>query len=1136
MKKKVFLGNNEYRMPVDPVSGRVISIDDEEFYLVENYDRMDPFLMSVVSSSDHWMYISSTGGLTAGRRNPDNALFPYYTDDKIHESGSTTGSRTLIISQAEGKRVLWEPFSGCPGVYEIKRRIYKNITGNKLLFEEENIDLGMVYRYAWMNSDKYGLVKRSGLQNVSGNKKIITIIDGLRNILPYGVSTMMQTGMSTLVDAYKKSELDEESGMAVFRLSSIPVDKAVPSEALKCSSLWTAGYDHDYIVLTERQFDSIIKGEKPLTETGARGVKGCYYTVANMEMKPGSLKTKYYVAELEQDSSDIEELSLLLENRAKLRAELEKDIEKGSEILNELVKNADGVQSTADEMTRLRHFSNVMFNLMRGGTFRNDYLVNKDSYTRHLRRFNRIVYEKSKEWIDNLPDNISLKELHDTLDETGNTDLTRLSLEYLPLSFGRRHGDPSRPWNRFNIVLKEEDGSPSESYQGNWRDIFQNWEALSLSYPDYLPSMIARFLNSSTIDGYNPYRINSDGVDWEIPDPNDPWAYIGYWGDHQVIYLQKLLELLNEHNDSKIQEWADRRLFSYANVPYRIRSFDEILADPYDTIVFDEKIQETTEKRYSEIGADGKMVLDTGGQVIKASFTEKILLVLLSKMVNFIPGAGIWMNTQRPEWNDANNALVGNGASMVTLYYMHRMIVFLEKLFKDLGTGEYEIRKEHAELFRSVLATLALYQDEGRTIMNGRLRRTISMELGKAGSDYRKKVYEGLSGEFTVLAREEITHFLYLSGSYIEICTGENRRNDGLYNAYNLVEIDDEKISVLPLQEMLEGQVAVLSSGMLNANEAAELLQNMYKSELYREDQDSFVLYPDRELKTFRDNNIISSDDVKRSKLFRELLKEGDNSIIKKDIKGNYHFNGNFTRREDMEEALEKLDDRYDGLIHKEKTLLAEIFENTFNHKWFTGRSGSFYKYEGLGSIYWHMVSKLLLATGEIVQRTVYEEVNERSAKKLKDLYYRIREGIGADKSPDDYGAFPCDPYSHTPSMTGVQQPGMTGQVKEDILSRYMELGIRSGDGRISFDPFLLRKKEFISDREKYSYIKFSYCGVPVKYYWADNTNIKVIYAEGKMANLDKLELSKEQSGHIFSRDGVIAGLEVYFDPENFSL
>ena len=58
-------------------------------------------------------------------------------------------------------------------------------------------------------------------------------------------------------------------------------------------------------------------------------------------------------------------------------------------------------------------------------------------------------------------------------------DLERLGYEYLPLTFSRRHGDPSRPWNRFDIQVKDEDGRELLGYQGNWRDIFQNWEALS---------------------------------------------------------------------------------------------------------------------------------------------------------------------------------------------------------------------------------------------------------------------------------------------------------------------------------------------------------------------------------------------------------------------------------------------------------------------------------------------------------------------------------------------------------------------------------------------------------------------------------------------------------------------------------
>ena len=68
------------------VDGSLTDLDGERFYRIGTYDLMDPFLMSIVSDSDHWMFLSSTGALTAGRRDPDNALFPYYTDDRIHNA------------------------------------------------------------------------------------------------------------------------------------------------------------------------------------------------------------------------------------------------------------------------------------------------------------------------------------------------------------------------------------------------------------------------------------------------------------------------------------------------------------------------------------------------------------------------------------------------------------------------------------------------------------------------------------------------------------------------------------------------------------------------------------------------------------------------------------------------------------------------------------------------------------------------------------------------------------------------------------------------------------------------------------------------------------------------------------------
>ena len=82
-KKKIFLGTNEVDFSEKKVSGKLLQIGDETFYKISHFDEMRPFFMTVVSHSNHWMFISSTGGLSAGRKDCNSALFPYYTDDKI---------------------------------------------------------------------------------------------------------------------------------------------------------------------------------------------------------------------------------------------------------------------------------------------------------------------------------------------------------------------------------------------------------------------------------------------------------------------------------------------------------------------------------------------------------------------------------------------------------------------------------------------------------------------------------------------------------------------------------------------------------------------------------------------------------------------------------------------------------------------------------------------------------------------------------------------------------------------------------------------------------------------------------------------------------------------------------------------
>ena len=137
-----------------------------------------------------------------------------------------------------------------------------------------------------------------------------------------------------------------------------------------------------------------------------------------------------------------------------------------------------------------------------------------------------------------------------------------------------------------------------------------------------------------------------------------------------------------------------------------------------------------------------------------------------------------------------------------------------------------------------------------------------------------------------------------------------------------------------------------------------------------------------------------------------ELIKNNNNQIIIEDCNGGYHFNGNFNNADSLKNALSSLSYDYIGLVESDTQLVLDIFENVFDHKSFTGRSGTFYGYEGLGSIYWHMVSKLLLAVFEVTRDSINNASDQTIVGRLFDHYFEINEGIGVNKSQACMEAF----------------------------------------------------------------------------------------------------------------------------------
>ncbi len=1120
-----------------------LSGENGQFYKIENYDCMDDFFMTITSASDVWNFCWSQGGITAGRIDCNHALFPYGTADKVSDAKTYTGSYTAIKINDE----IWEPFASLgasPAIRRaaeknISRNIYKNAEGTEVWFEEINSELQLSFRYGWTSSPEYGLVKKSVITNLSDKEISLTILDGCRNILPACVTADFQNNNSVLLDAYKKTDLDSESGLALFALSSIVTDKAEPSEGLFANVSW---FNTEEALLlapdAPEQFAEkgsvenlpVVKGKRP----------GAYICRSLSLRAEGEAIHWYQVFDTRLDAGKIALLKKQLANRAALTKALEEDIAAGKALMETYIAEADGFQKTAQTMTCVHHSENVMFNIMRGGFFANGGKINLQDFIKFVDQRNKPLLpaaQKAVKAAEASADSegfVNYGTLEAAVQKEVNPQLSRLFYEYMPLIFSRRHGDPSRPWNRFNIHLRDKEGNPILNYEGNWRDIFQNWEALAWSYPQYIKNMTAKFLNAMTIEGFNPYRISREGIDWETPDPDDPWSQIGYWGDHQVIYLQKLLEVYSRLNKNQLIRELDEKIYASSNVPYRIKSYKEIIEDPRNSIAFDHELSRLLKDKAAKAGTDAKLITADGkpgsDEVALVTLAAKLLQIVIAKMANFVPGGGIWLNTQRPEWNDANNALAGYGLSMVTLYYLHRFVKFLTELFQASESQEFKLPAALAECFQA-LGKLYEQTDAGQAAKDPAARKDFTDAEELLFEAERKSLYsQGYGSQEKALSKADILSYLAAIQKHIKNTISLNRRADGLYHAYNTMKISGQaqdgtggKMEIEYLQEMLEGQVAVLSAGLLEPDEALSLLKALRQSRMYEPRQNSYMLYPNKELAAFEDKNIVSKTDFEKlGPLCSKALSAG---ILYTDCNSIYHFNGEFRNASFLRDYCDSLAaDKKPAA--EELSQLEALYESTFHHQSFTGRSGTFYAYEGLGSIYWHMVSKLLLASQENALAAIKKGAPTATVEELIKAYYEVRSGIGFNKAPELYGAFPADPYSHTPYLQGAKQPGMTGQVKEEILTRWGELGVDIINGCAAFNPKLLKKSEFSAKGE----LSFTWCGTPVSYKLAADPSAPKLTVNGNTRSYEASKgalLTAEESAALFTREGKITGITV---------
>ncbi len=1124
------------------------SMNGQDFFSIHEIQRFRPFLINVVSESDLWMFLSSRGGLTAGRGSAAQSLFPYETVDRLHDGHHTTGPLCMLRIECNGRGVLWNPFESRHDASG--QSLHKNAVGNQVVFSSTCEEFPLVVKQRWTSAQDLGHIRTVTVSNHGATDITFDLLDGLRNILPWGVELSTQQMASCLVAAYKRSEVDDATGLGIFCLTARITDRADPAESLRANVVYQCGLEDAIVSMQASCPLDFSKGNDIRPNRLVTGDCGNYFiTKKGIVLAAGQSMTWHLLMDVGLDHVQIVRLQHELTEGTLSPSSIERAIQNGTDGLRQLIGRADGLQTSGNPNATVHHFANTTFNSMRGGVFIDHHFVPVATFRDHVARANRDVHARHLDFLRGLSDPMDVRALHEKCAAQGDADLDRICREFLPLTFSRRHGDPSRPWNSFEIKLYDKNGNREIYYAGNWRDIFQNWESTCQSYPHFIPGVVTRFVNGSTADGFNPYRVTSEHLEWEVPNPEDPWSHIGYWGDHQIVYLLKLLESFDKLDPTTLSNMLVQDSFAYLRIPYRLRNYDALTDDRRHTIDFDWDLHKHLEQQVDEIGQDGKLIQDGDGHVYHVNLFEKLLVPALSKVANLVVSGGIWMNTQRPEWNDANNALVGNGISVVTLAYLHRYCKFARNLSERSGHSQVTLSREVASWMQQTLDVLHKHRNESAREIKPARRRAILDELGRAFESYRSTVYpSGFSGRQEVSC-EIIQRFFEMVATYCRDTLKANQRENGLFHAYNLLHFDDDQfLHVQHLHEMLEGQVAAIESGVISPQEVIGLVERLYESPMYRPDQHTFMLYPETTIPNFLDRNVAPEAKVLANPLLAAMLKVNDARIVQRDASGVLRFHGDLSNEKDVAKVMDQLESEpaWTELARTHGTEVVKLFYETFQHASYTGRSGTMYRYEGIGCIYWHMISKLLLAVQKIFHHAINTDEDDATVRRLAALYYQLRRGLCFEKSAHEYGAFPTDPYSHTPGHAGAEQPGMTGQVKEGILSRWGELGIDIEQGVVQFDPRLLELKEFLDEPTEMDFVGFdgqlsqrtlaanemgfTYCQVPIIYQLADKRSIQVNWADGRCEPLAGSRLSEQASHSLLGRTGELREIRVAVD------
>lgn len=818
--------------------------DNNNRFIINDYTNKPTFAsflpgVSGLMGIPIWcFYVNRGQGISSfGVRDKNHCIMEFHAAQQAYQNASTVGFRTFLKIDNN----YYEPFyNEGPEAGDASRKMF--IGANEVEVEEVNkeksIQTNALY-FTLPNEELGGLVRKVTLKNIGDQPYTLEVLDGMPQVIPYGVDLGAMKMMGQTVKAWMQVQ-DVEDKVPFYSVRASMEDSAVVKEVKG---------GHFYLTMTQQG-----------------------------ELLPAIVDTEVVFLE---NTSLTKPLGFMSQDRQTLLA------------TKQMCQNNLPCGFFSNQVT-LQPSEAYSFYSLIGQVEQKERLEALKLKIAHSNYFEK-KYEEAKRLTEEICKVMETKTASPVFDAyCKQTYLDNVLRGGMPLLLGdkniyhvysRKHGDTERDYNFFSM-------SPEFYSQGNanFRDVNQN-RRCDVYFADFVKDYnIKTFYNLIQLDGYNPlgvqgvnYILTDEQVDLILEEingveairalltqPFTPGSVLkaivtdnielsvsnevfiecimknatshiqavfgeGYWTDHWTYNLDLVESFLGIYPEKEKELLFDDASYTYfeSGAMVRPRKGRYVLTEngvrQYHAI--DHNIKEhVSYKEARENNGEGKVYTST--------LFEKMMILATNKFAALDPyGMGIEMEGGKPGWYDALNGVPGIfGSSMAETYELYRMVEFMLGTLK-LGTDVITLPTEVMAFIRAIQESLVRFEA-------GKLSDLAYWDqVNVAKEAYREKILWGIGGDKEHLTLHEVevilTSWLEKLHHGVEKAVAYGEGLCPTYFTYEMSEytttedgVVPNKFEVVKMPYFLEGPVRYLKMGK-GRKEAKALHEKVKASDLY---------------------------------------------------------------------------------------------------------------------------------------------------------------------------------------------------------------------------------------------------------------------------------------------------------------